>query len=59
MRELYGSRKPIRSKPALQKADTLWKTAYHSPRAGPSSGMKRMASSSAPAPSIRAAPPRM
>ena len=41
---------PIRSKPALQNAETEWNRPYHSPRKKPISGMvqKRSANSAAP-----------
>ena len=42
---------PIRSNPALQKAETAWNTLYHSPSQKPNSGTNRTASSTAPAPS--------
>ena len=38
--EEKGSRTPIRSKPALQKADTEWKREYHIPFTGPNSRQK-------------------
>ena len=37
VREENCSRTPIRSNPALQNADTEWKSEYHIPRAGPNS----------------------
>ena len=46
--EEKGAFTPMRSKPALQKAETEWKTEYHSPLPSPNSGMKRMDSSTAP-----------
>ena len=44
------------SKPALQKAVTEWKTPNQSPSQKPRSGMKRMQSKSAPAPSKSSVP---
>ena len=46
--EEKGSLTPMRSKPALQKADTEWNTEYQSPFPSPNSGIKRIASSTAP-----------
>ena len=43
---------PIKSKPALQKAEMEWNTEYHSPRPRPSSGQKRNAKISVPRPSM-------
>ena len=48
MTEEKGAVCPIRSNPALQKAEMLWKTPYHSPSQNPKRGMNRSASSTAP-----------
>ena len=47
---------PIRSNPALQKAETEWNTANQVPSPAPYCGMKRMASSMAPVPSKMSVP---
>ena len=52
VREENGPRIPIRSKPALQKAETEWNTAYQMPLPHPNSGMKAGSSSKAPESSI-------
>ena len=49
---------PWRSNPALQKADTEWNRACHSPRAKPNRGIIRILSSTAPPSSNRAVPIR-
>ena len=46
----------MRSKPALQKAETEWNRLYHSPLTGPKSRMNTGASSSAPASSTSREP---
>ena len=46
----------MRSKPALQNAETEWKTEYQSPCPRPNSGMKRIARSTAPASSKMSVP---
>ena len=52
----YSSFMPIRSKPALQNADIEWNTEKYMPLNMPKSGMKRIAKSTAPMPSIRKVP---
>ena len=58
VREEKGACTPIRSKPALQKAETEWNTAYQSPL-GPMRGQKSRASTTAPAASMAKAVFRM
>ena len=45
---------PIRSKPALQNADTEWNRLNHAPRPGPNKGTKRRDSNAAPLSSMMA-----
>lgn len=52
----YSSFMPIKSKPALQNADIEWNTEKYMPLNMPKSGMKRIAKSTAPMPSIRKVP---
>ena len=59
VRDENSPRIPIRSKPALQKAETEWNTAYQSPLAQPKSFMKVGARSTAPIPSTRKEEVRM
>ena len=50
---------PIRSKPALQNADMLWKTENQMPVPAPNSGIKRIINKSAPASSTEKVKMRM